>query len=434
MPGTMSRRGFVKSSLAAAVAAQAAGSRIYGTNERIRLGFIGAANRGGQLIAATRPHEDAEIVAVCDVYRPAREQWLDKLPGKIDLYNDYREMLDRDDIDAVVIATPDHWHALQTVDACEAGKDVYIEKPLSMTIHEGRCMIEAARRNQRVVQVGLQRRSGALFRQMAAFVQGGGLGKVTVAHCHRLNNMTPAGMGKARPSDPPDGLDWDLWLGPRALRPYQDNITPYKFRWWKEYSSQIGNWGVHYFDLLRWVLGEEAPVSVVALGGKYAVDDDRTIPDTMQVVYEFASGRLLMFGQYEANGAPAFLKGSDIELRGALGTLYGGDRSYEVVPERGGQFQDDAPRLEPLKQAAPDQGADVTTLHMRNFLDCVKSREKPLADVEEGHKSVVFAHLGNIALETRSRIDWDPQAERIVNNEAANALLHYEYRSPWTLR
>lgn len=431
---TMSRRGFMKSSITAAVAAQAAGSRVHGANERIRLGFIGVANRGGQLIAATRPHEDAEIVAVCDVYRPAREQWLDKLPGKVDVYNDYREMLERDDIDAVVIATPDHWHALQTVDACDAGKDVYIEKPLSMTVHEGRRMVEAARRNQRVVQVGLQRRSGRLFHDMAEFVQGGGIGKVTVAHCHRLNNMTPGGMGKARPSDPPEGLDWDLWLGPRAYRPYQENITPYKFRWWKEYSSQIGNWGVHYFDLIRWVLGEEAPVSVVALGGRFAVDDDRTIPDTMQVIYEFASGRLLMFGQYEANGAPAFAKGADIELRGALGTLYGGDRGYEVVPERGGQFQDDTPRMEPVKKEARSPNADLTSLHMRNFLDCIKSREKPLADVEDGHKSTLFSHLGNIALETRSRIDWDPQAERIVNNAAANALLHYEYRAPWTLR
>ncbi|HNT88605.1 MAG TPA: Gfo/Idh/MocA family oxidoreductase, partial [Candidatus Hydrogenedentes bacterium] len=410
------------------------GRRVYGANERARLGFIGVANRGGQLITATRPHEDAEIVAVCDVYRPAMEQWREKLPGAVDLYGDYRRLLERDDIDGVVIATPDHWHALQTVDACDAGKDVFIEKPLSMTVHEGRRMVEAARRNKRIVQVGLQRRSGEMFHELAEFLKGGSIGKVTVAHCHRITNMTPDGMGRAQPSEPPEGLDWDMWLGPRAYRPYQDNITPYKFRWWKEYSSQIGNWGVHYFDLIRWLLGEDAPVSVVALGGQYAVDDDRTIPDTMQAVFEFASGRLLVFSQYEANGAPVFAVRGDIELRGTLGTLYAGDRGYQVVPERGGQFQDAAPRMEPVKTEARSPNADLTVLHMRNFLDCIKSRAKPNSDVEDGHRSTIFSHLGNIALETRSRIDWDPKTERITNHEATNALLHYEYRAPWELR
>ena len=434
MQNTLSRRGFVKTSLAAAVAAQAAGRRAQGANERIRLGFIGVGNRGGQLINSTLPHEDAEIVAICDVYKPHLDKWAEKLPVKPDVYGDYRRILERSDIDGVVIATPDHWHALQTVDACDAGKDVYIEKPLSLTVHEGRRMIEAAQRNQRVVQVGVHRRSGELFHDLAAFVQNGGIGKVTVAHCHRLNNMSPNGIGKATPTDPPPDLDWDLWLGPQAFRPYQENIAPYKFRWWKGYSSQIGNWGVHYFDLLRWVLGEEAPVSVVALGGRYAVEDDRTIPDTMQAVFEFASGRLLMFGQYEANGAPAFAKGGEIELRGTLGTLYAGDRGYEVAPERGGQFQDETVRMEPVQKKAINPNADLTTLHMRNFLDCIKSREKPNADVEVGHKSTIFSHLGNIALEARSRIDWDPVSERITNNEAANALLHYEYRAPWVLK
>lgn len=433
MQETLSRRGFVKTSLAAAVTAQAVSRRAHSANERIRLGVIGVGNRGGQLIDSILPHEDADIVALCDVYKPFLDKWSAKLTDKPAVYGDYRRILERNDIDAVVIATPDHWHALQTVHACDAGKDVYVEKPLSLTIHEGRRMIEAARRNQRVVQVGVHRRSGELFYELAAFVQNGGIGKVTVANCHRLNNMSPNGIGKSAPTDPPQNLDWDMWLGPQAKRPYQDNIAPYKFRWWKAYSSQIGNWGVHYFDLLRWVLGEEAPASVVALGGRYAVDDDRTIPDTMQAIFEFASGRLLSFGQFEANGAPAFAKSADVELRGTLGTLYAGDRGYDAVPDRGGQFQDEAPRIEPVQKKSLNPNANLTTLHMRNFLDCIKSRDLPKADVEIGHKSTIFAHLGNIALETRSRIDWDPLSERITNNEAANALLHYEYRAPWVL-
>jgi predicted dehydrogenase len=431
----LTRRRFVQTSMAAAagVAAGLSGVRAAGANEKIRVAVLGTANRGGQLIQATLPHQDAEIVALCDVYAPAMEQAAAKLPAKPDFYKDYRQVLERKDIDAILVATPDHWHALQTIHACDAGKDVYVEKPLSLTVVEGRRMIEAARRNQRVVQVGLQRRASPMFKDMGAYLQNGGIGKVTVAHCYRITNMAPNGIGKCQPTDPPPDLDWDLWLGPRAFQPFQENIAPYKFRWWKAYSSQIGNWGVHYFDLIRWLLAEEGPVSVSAHGGRFAVDDDRTIPDTMQATFEFASGRLLVFGQYEASGNEPFAKGGEIELRGTNGTLYSTDRGYEIVPERGGQFQDPAPRMEPVKEAAKGGNQDLTTLHMRNFLDCVKSRQRPNCDVEDGYRSTLFAHLGNIALETRSRLDWDPAAERITNNEAANQWLQYEYRPPWKL-
>lgn len=434
MSGNLTRRQFVqRSAVAAGVAAGLSTARSYAANERIRLAFIGVANRGGQLIAATKPHTDAEIVAVCDVDTPTADQCAEKLGGNIDRYSDYRRILERKDIDAVVIATPDHWHALQTVDACEAGKDVYIEKPLSMTVFEGRRMIEAARRNQRLVQVGLHRRSGPLFYQLADYIAAGNVGKITMAHCNRISNMAPGGIGKEQPCDPPPGLDWDMWLGPRAMRPYQPNITPYKFRWWKDYSSQIGNWGIHYFDTLRWLLGEESPVAVTALGGKYGVDDDRSIPDTMQAVFEFASGRILTFTQTEASNNPMYAKNGEFELRGTQGTIYATDRFFEVVPERGGQFQEPAPRMEPLKVEHEGPRRDMTSDHIRDFLDCIKTRNRPRCDVEDGHLSSIFAHLGNIALETRSRIDWDPKAERITNNEAANALLHYEYREPWKL-
>jgi predicted dehydrogenase len=431
MADGMTRRRFVQATMAVAAAGMTAG-RSYAANERIRLGVIGVANRGSQLIKCLSPHEDAEIVALCDVDSRPLEKQAAVLGGKPELFRDYRKMLERKDIDAVVVATPDHWHALLSVDACDAGKDVYVEKPLSMTIHEGRRMVEAARRNKRVVQVGLHRRSGQIFAQLADFIKQDGIGKVTVAHCYRITNMFPNGIGKSKPSDPPKELDWDMWLGPRAFRPYQDNIAPYKFRWWQEYSSQIGNWGVHYFDVIRWALGEEAPASISAHGGRFAVDDDRTIPDTMQVTYEFASGRLLMFGQYEASGNRPLPKGDEVEFRGTQGTLYSTDDGYEIVPERGGQFQDESPRMKEEKVKASERG-DMTTLHLRNFLDCIKSREKPHADVEEGHKSTVFAHLGTIALASKSRNEWDAKAERITNNDAANDLLQYAYREPWKL-
>jgi predicted dehydrogenase len=339
-------------------------------------------------------------------------------------------MYGRETLDAVVIGTPDHWHAIQTIDACDRGLDVYVEKPLSIVVHEGRRMVAAARRNRRIVQVGLHRRSSKLYARLAEMVRAGGIGKVTVARAYRLSNMFPGGMGRERDGKPPEGLDWDLWLGPRPQRPFRENIHPYKFRWWGLYSSQMANWGVHYLDAIRWVTGELAPASVSAHGGRFAVDDDRTIPDTMEAVFQFASGRLAIFGQYEASGAAA-LRSGEIELRGTQGAVYVSGRGYEIVPERGGQFQDRAPRMDP-KTVKSDDG-DLTAQHARNFLDCMRSRKRPNADVEIGHRSTTMSLLANIALATGQRLAWDAKAEK-TDHEAANKLLSYDYRKPWTLR
>jgi len=269
-----------------------------------------------------------------------------------------------------------------------------------------------------------------MLAELGELIRGGRIGKVTVSRCHRISNMAPTGIGRAEDSAPPADLDWNMWLGPRPERTFNENIAPYKFRWWKEYSSQMGNWGVHYFDLLRWLLGEQAPTSISAHGGVFAVDDQRTIPDTMQAIFEFPAGHLMLFGQYEASGVRILPRG-EVELRGTNGAVYAGANGFTIEPESGGQFQDDAPRGEKTDVTVSE--GDVTIAHMRNFLDCVKSRNKPNVDAEEGHRSTTIAHLGNIAHWTRSRIEWDPAAERITNNESANGFLEYEYRAPWTL-
>jgi predicted dehydrogenase len=344
---------------------------------------------------------------------------------------DFRTILDRKDVDAVVIATPDHWHAIQMIAACKAGKDVYVEKPLSMTVVEGRTMVDAARKYERIVQVGTHRRSSRMFAQLADLVRSGAIGKVTVARAAFSNNMSPAGIGHAPESEPPAGLDWDMWLGPRPARPFQATIMPYKFRWWHLYSSQMANWGVHYFDAIRWLTGETAPASVSAHGGRYAVDDDRTIPDTSEAIFEHASRMLMIFSIYEANGEPVLGRGAEIELRGTLGTAYVATNRYEIVPERGGAFQDPAPRRKGEVVRSTD--GDLDQQAARDFLDCVKGRKQPNADVEEGHRSTTFAHLANIALATRKRLEWDPVAERFTNCDEANQFLHYEYRKPWSL-
>ena len=243
--------------------------------------------------------------------------------------------------------------------------------------------------------------------------------------------MTPVGIGHAEPSDPPPELDWDMWLGPRPKRPYQATIAPYKFRWWHLYSSQTANNGVHFLDAMRWMTDDLAPTSLCALGGRFAMEDDRSIPDTLRVTFEFPAGRLFCFGMFETSGNRTLPRGGYFELRGTQGTMYCSDQYYEVVPERGGQFQDNRPRMEPVRETTPD--GSLTDQHTRNFLDCIKSRQRPTADVEIGHRSTSFSHLANISLETRLRIEWDAEQERITNSEQANNLLHYEYRKPWTL-
>lgn len=417
--------------LAASTSTAASADKVVGANDRIRLGFIGVANRGGQLINAFVQHADMEIVALCDVDTRTLAKAKAKCGGTPETYGDFRKLIARNDIDAVVVATPDHWHAIQTIDSCCAGKDVYVEKPVSLTVHEGRRMIEVARRTQRIVQVGTHRRSGKIYMRAAQLVADGTLGKVTVTRAFHRSNMFPNGIGKSQPSAPPAELDWDMWLGPRPERSYQDNIAPYKFRWWKEFDCQISNNGVHSLDLIRWMMAAKAPTSVCCMGGKYIVDDDRTIPDTAETIFEFPEGWLNLYGMYEANGNPTMARGGLFELRGTQGTLYVTDRTIEIVPERGGQFQDPDYRMDLVKVKGTD--GDITAQHARNFLDCVRSRKRPNADIEEGHLSTTMSLLSKISLAVGQRIEWDPNAEQITNCAEANAMLHYEYRKPWKL-
>ena len=425
----MDRRAFLAAGGVCAAALGARGAPVDAA-DRLRVGFIGVGNRGSQLLRSFLKLRQVEVAALCDVDARILEAAAKLVPGTPRLERDFRAVLDRADIDAVVISTPDHWHAIQCILACAAGKDVYIEKPLSMTVREGRAMVDAARRHGRVVQVGIQRRSSEIYARLVAMVRDGVLGKVTVGRAYRLSNMAPSGIGKAPDTDPPPWLDWDLWLGPRPYRPYRESIHPYKFRWWGRYSSQVANWGVHYFDAIRWAVGSRAPSAVVALGGVYAVDDDRTIPDTVEVVHELPEGCLAIFGQYEGSTNAAMRRG-DIELRGTLGTAYPWGGGLEIVPERGGQFQSAEARMEPMDLKSAQ--SDATDAHTRNFIECVYTRRKPNADVEDGHRSTTFALLGNIALEARARIEWDADKEVITAPVEANEHLHYAYRAPWSL-
>jgi predicted dehydrogenase len=456
-----SRREFLKRSaltatgLTVGLGASAFG-RVPGANDRIRVGFIGLGNRGTQLMTRFMANKDVEVAALCDVYEPytlrdrskVDPRWLsigkvpkmvEKFPLEPKRYSDFRDLLDQKDIDAVCISTPDHWHAAQTIAALDAGKDIYVEKPLTMTIHEGRKMVMAESRTDRIVAVGLNRRGSSVYQELAGLVQGGKIGQVRTARCYRVSNMYPDGIGSLQPEPPPPGFDWDMWQGPRAERPYQYNIAPYFFRWWSDYSSQMGNWGVHYLDVIRWMVGEIAPVAVSAHGSKLTTDDS-TIPDTTEVTFEFGSGMMAQFHIYESCGARG-VEGGEIELGGTHGNLVADQNGYRISPVKPGQFQTWERLLEPEeKTLSSDQQhgdlgirEDSTANLIRNFLDCVKSREAPLCSLEDGHRSTTFAHLANISLATGTRIEWDAVNERVTNHDTANELLHYEYRAPWTL-
>jgi predicted dehydrogenase len=431
-------------------------SRILGANERVGMGYIGLGNRGDQVHDAFLGHQDVQTTAVCDLRDDYMDLAVKKAGSAPKRYKEYRKLVEDKNIDAVVIATPDHWHALMFIEACNAGKDVYVEKPLSLTVVEGRRMVETAERTGRVVQVGTNRRSWPAYHEAVSFIRSGALGHITAARCFHIHNEWPYGLGLPADGPPPNEWEWDHWLGPAPKVPYNPNRTYYNFRWFYDYSGgQLTNFGVHYLDIIRWCLDKDSPRAVTAIGGKYAgIKDNREIPDTMEVLWEFDGPTLVTFSQYNANAAPGNLQDSEMELRGTKGTMYIRAANWEVVPEKitqelngyaGGKGygtplnREGARRygasMKPAMEAKSLKGNSGfdTAAHTRNFLDCIKSRGKCNADVLTGHLSTTAALIGNIAHKTKSYLEWDSRTEQFTNNTEANKYLHYEYRAPYSL-
>ncbi|MCC7475866.1 MAG: Gfo/Idh/MocA family oxidoreductase [Pirellulales bacterium] len=443
----LSRRRFVQQAAVATglAATRGATAKVLGSNDRIRLGVIGVGNRGDQLLDAFLPHKDAQVVALCDVYEPYLLAAQQKVGGKPALYRDYRKLLDQQDIDAVIIATPDHWHALQCVEACRAGKDVYVEKPLSLTIAEGREMVRVAKETSRVSQVGLHRRSSRVIREAVERIQKGEIGRVTTVHSFHFTNETPMGIGNPPDCDPPADLDWDLWLGPAPKVPYNPNRCLYKFRWFRDYSGgQLTNQGTHYLDVVQWALQQDAPKSVFAIGGKYAVNDNREIPDTLEVVWQYDGPSLVTFSQHNANATRGVRRNWELAFHGTEGTLGFGNNGYELIPES--VRTKSLPALSPIDRAGNHAdgravreagkslevpGSSSTKDHARNFLDCIKSRAATNCPLEVGHRSSTATLLANIALEVGRPIHWNAETERIDGDHQANSLLARAYREPW---
>ena len=442
----MTRRDFARGAAISATAASY--SRILGANDRVRMGYIGLGNRGDQVHDAFLEHGDEITTAVCDLRDDYMDFAVKKSRATPRKYKEYKQLLADKDVDAVVIATPDHWHAPMFINACNAGKDVYVEKPLSLTVSEGRRMVETADRTQRVVQVETNRRSWKTYHEMIDFVHSGGIGKISAARCFSIRNEWPNGLGTPVEGPAPDESHWDHWLGPAPKVPYNSNRSFYNFRWFYNYSGgQLTNFGVHYMDIVRWAMGKDSPRAVVALGGKYGgIKDNREIPDTLEVVWDYGDS-IASFSQFNANGAPGDLRGSEIELRGTKGTIYIRNSGWEVVPDEisdtvtgydqgqgyGNPLERKARNIRPKKKLIEARlekgsGAGDTFAHTRNFLDCVKTRAKCNADILTGHLSTSTTLIGNIAHKTRSMLEWDARAERFTNNTAANQWLSYKYR------
>ena len=429
----MKRRNFIITAGATALATQTAA----GANDRVNMAVVGIRSRGREHadIFARQPH--SRVAAVCDVDQAQSERampLLEKAQGvKAKVYQDYRKLLEDKDIDAVSLATTNHWHALQTIWACQAGKDVYSEKPASHNAWEGRKMVEAARKYHRIVQVGMQSRSIEHKKRAIQLLREGVIGKVYMAKglCFKRRKS----IGKKPDGPVPPGVNYDIWLGPAPMRPFNENRFHYNWHWfWDTGNGDIGNQGVHEMDIARWGLGEQGfPKKVTSTGGKFAYDDDQETPNTQMSVFEYDSGAQLVF---EVRG---LLTGgeSSIAWDGSnfIGNLFFGSEGYLSVDSNGFQVYLGEKR-ELSQQSKPSEPRIWdTTPHMANFLAAVRSR-KPSdlnCEIEEGHQSAALCHLANISYRVGRKLTVAAGTENFGTDYEANRLLSRDYRAPYVV-
>jgi predicted dehydrogenase len=420
--------------------------RLKGANDRVGVGFIGYGLIGAQHVKDFANQRDAELAAMCDVYQPRLEQGVAACGGRAKAYRDFRRLLDDKNVQAVVVSTPDHWHALLTILACAAGKDVYVEKPLTLFMREGRWMVNAARRFQRVVQTGSQQRSGTHYRKAYGMLQAGRLGQVFSARAGAFRNVMP-GFGRFADAPAPAGFDYDMWLGPAPARPYNAQRGLYHFRWFWDYSGgQMTNLGAHTVDIVQWYLNVKGPTTVSSAGGRYVLEGDGETPDTQFALFEYPKF-LFDFGIREGGGSR---RSERLEFYGTNGTLAIGRSGFELTPDHriapesaipifagnpaGGPkrpAESGGGELRTQPAAEPGSSEEQLDRHVRDFLDCVKSRRRPHADVEDGHRTATACHLANISLRTGRKIRWDPEREEILGDREASAMLERPYRKPW---
>ncbi|MFO0818261.1 MAG: Gfo/Idh/MocA family oxidoreductase [Pirellulales bacterium] len=388
----------------------------FGANDRINTAHIGVKNQGlGNLKAFMN-----NAVAVCDVDKEVLSKAVkavEQTGRTCDGYSDYRKVLERKDVDAVVISTPDHWHALMTIHACEAGKDVYCEKPLSLTISEGRKMVQAARKHERIVQTGSQQRSDAKFRQACELVRSGRIGKLETI---LVGIPGPNHPGEpVADSSPPPELDYEFWLGPAAQRPYNVKRVHYNFRFFWDYSGgQMTNFGAHHIDIAHWGMGvdDAGPLEIEGVA-TFHPKMWHEVSETCRVTYKYPGDVTMIVGQKQKDipDGATFI-GSKGKIQVTRGKIVGDPADLIAAPLGDG-----------------DVKLYVSGNHHKNFLECIKTRKLPICDVEIGHRSASACHLGNIAIRTGRKIRWDSAKEQILDDSEAAAMLERAYRAPWKL-
>jgi len=438
---SIGRRAFLRSSAAGLAAASLGAARALGANEKIIVGFVGCGGRGTQIATEIAPRPDVEIAWLCDADSGRAARAADAVEKKTGrrpkTSQDFRPMLDDKAVGALFNTTPDHWHALPTILACQAGKDVYVEKPASHNIWEGRQMIKAARKYSRIVQVGIQNRSAPYVAAAVDHLRSGKLGRV---HFIRVLNMKDRSAIARRPDGAaPKEIDYDLWLGPAPKRPFNPNHCHGGWNWYWDYSGgDIVNDGVHQMDIARWLIGRETPRFAVAAGGRYVFDDDTETPDTQSVLYDY--GDLTM--QFDLTLWTPYLKKIPQSIR-MSDTVFPewmfcatrvevyGSQGLMMMGRHGGGWQVFGPDG---KLAGQNKGKFPGELHYQNFFECVRSRRRPNGDIEEGHLSTVLCHLGNISLRVGGRrLEYDGKKEAFVGDDEANALVKRAGREPWKI-
>jgi predicted dehydrogenase len=390
-------------------------------SERVRVGMIGVGNQGGP--KNNMKYFLHNIVALCDLDSTYLAEAGAFLQSQANLTatatDDYRRLLDAKDIDAVVVTVPDQWHALMTIEACQAGKDVYCEKPLTLVVNEGRPMIDAARKHGRVVQTGTMQRSGVEFKLAVDLVQKGIVGKVSAVNVTLPGPNWIARAGKPVPdSAPPEGFDYNRWLGPAPYRPYNKNHVHYLFRFYWDYSGgQQTNFGAHHLDIAQWGLGMDnsGPLEIEATA-KFDAEKRFEVPVESDITYRYADGITLLCTQ-----------GPDRKT----GTTFQGEKGWVHVNRGNLEASDEDILAQPLPADA--QRLYVSKDHMDNWFECIKTRKLPICDVEIGHRSATVCHLGSLAMRLGRKLQWDPVKEEFAGDEKANAMRHYAYRKPWEL-
>lgn len=425
---SISRRQFLAASTSAGLLVAAPAVHGAEKSKKYRTALVGCGWWGMNITRTAIEASESDVVALCDVDRRQVDRAaveVEKLTGKAPKrYSDYRELLEKEKPEIVIVATPDHWHPLVTIAAVEAGAHVYVEKPISHTIHEGWAMVKAARTNQRVVQVGTHRRASPHNISAMKFLTEGKAGKIGMV---RAFVHYPGGPGKPTPDAPvPAGLDWDMWCGPAPLRPYNPRIHPKGFRAFLDYANgTLGDWGIHWMDQILWWSEEKWPKTVFSTGARHIKADNTDAPDTQVVSYQFDSFTAVWeHRQYAANNAEKHNIGC--YFYGTEGTLHlGWTDGWTFYPHAKGR----EPIHEEPQLHLPDQ-QNIREL-WADFLKCIPTGQRPICDIQVGHYATNMSLLGMLSLKLGRSVQWDGEREVIVGDEEANRLLRREYRAPW---